>query len=93
MGLVEITTPPSHGVEEITSHYLSNLELALGVAELGLALYPLGTYPLPISPVSATTPPTGSRPAFSVVTGSRTRAGAPGRTCTWSCPPAPSGPT
>jgi gamma-glutamyl:cysteine ligase YbdK (ATP-grasp superfamily) len=52
MGLVEITTPPSHGVEEITSHYLSNLELALGVAsELGLAVYPLGTYPLPISPV------------------------------------------
>ena len=44
MGLVEITTPPSHGVEEIISHYLSNLELALGVAsELGLALYPLGT--------------------------------------------------
>jgi gamma-glutamyl:cysteine ligase YbdK (ATP-grasp superfamily) len=52
MGLVEMTTPPSHGVEEIISHYLRNLELALGVAsELGLALYPLGTYPLPISPV------------------------------------------
>jgi gamma-glutamyl:cysteine ligase YbdK (ATP-grasp superfamily) len=52
MGLVEITTPPSHGVEEITGHYLSNLELALGVAsELGLALYPLGTYPLPINSV------------------------------------------
>src|SRR5215217_4031791 len=52
MGLVEITTPPSHGVEEITGHYLSNLELALGVAsDLGLALYPLGTLPLPINPV------------------------------------------
>jgi hypothetical protein len=52
MGLVEMTTPPSHGVEEIISHYLSNLELALGVAsDLGLALYPLGTYPLPINPV------------------------------------------
>ena len=52
MGLVEITTPPSHGVGEMTSHYLNNLALALGVAsELGLALYPLGTYPLPISPV------------------------------------------
>jgi gamma-glutamyl:cysteine ligase YbdK (ATP-grasp superfamily) len=51
-GLVEITTPPSHGVEEMTSHYLNNLELALGVAsELGLALYPLGTYPLPMNPV------------------------------------------
>jgi gamma-glutamyl:cysteine ligase YbdK (ATP-grasp superfamily) len=52
MGLVEITTPPSHGVEEMISHYLSNLELALSVASgLGLALYSLGTYPLPISPV------------------------------------------
>jgi gamma-glutamyl:cysteine ligase YbdK (ATP-grasp superfamily) len=51
-GLVEITTPPCHGVGEMTRHYLDNLGLALGVAsELDLALYPLGTYPLPISPV------------------------------------------
>ena len=50
-GLVEITTPPSYGVVEMTSHYLRNLNLALRVAaELGLALYPLGTYPLQISP-------------------------------------------
>ncbi len=50
--LVEITTPPSHGMREIAQHYLDNLGLALGVASgLGLALYPLGTYPLPISPV------------------------------------------
>jgi gamma-glutamyl:cysteine ligase YbdK (ATP-grasp superfamily) len=50
-GLVEITTPPSFGVVEMTRHYLRNLDLALGVAaELGLALYPLGTYPLRISP-------------------------------------------
>jgi gamma-glutamyl:cysteine ligase YbdK (ATP-grasp superfamily) len=50
-GLVEITTPPSYGVVEMTSHYLRNLDLALRVAaELGLALYPLGTYPLQISP-------------------------------------------
>jgi gamma-glutamyl:cysteine ligase YbdK (ATP-grasp superfamily) len=49
--LVEITTPPSYGVGEMVRHYLGNLELALEVAsELGLALYPLGTYPLPISP-------------------------------------------
>src|SRR5829696_5216047 len=51
-GLVEITTPPSYGVVEMVRHYLSNLDLALGVAaDLGLALYPLGTYPLQISPV------------------------------------------
>ena len=47
-GLVEITTPPSYGLGEMARHYLANLELALGVAsELDLALYPLGTYPLP----------------------------------------------
>jgi gamma-glutamyl:cysteine ligase YbdK (ATP-grasp superfamily) len=50
-GLVEIITPPSDGVEEMARHYLNNLGLALGVAsELDLALYPLGTYPLPINP-------------------------------------------
>jgi gamma-glutamyl:cysteine ligase YbdK (ATP-grasp superfamily) len=50
-GLVEITTPPSYGVVEMARHYLRNLDLALEVAaELGLALYPLGTYPLQISP-------------------------------------------
>jgi carboxylate-amine ligase len=52
MGMVEITTPPTYSVGEMTAHYLDNLGLALSVAsELGLALYPLGTYPLPINPV------------------------------------------
>jgi carboxylate-amine ligase len=50
--LVEITTPPTSGIEDLAKEYLGNLALALEVAsELGLALYPLGTYPLPISPV------------------------------------------
>jgi gamma-glutamyl:cysteine ligase YbdK (ATP-grasp superfamily) len=49
--LVEITTPPSSCLAELARYYLNNLELALGVAsEFGLDLYPLGTYPLPISP-------------------------------------------
>jgi gamma-glutamyl:cysteine ligase YbdK (ATP-grasp superfamily) len=49
--LVEITTPPSSGIEGLARNYLSNLNLALDVAsELGLELYPLGTYPLAIRP-------------------------------------------
>src|SRR5918997_5208838 len=50
--LVEITTPPSSGFQDLAKNYLSNLNLALEVgSDLGLALYPLGTYPLPIMPV------------------------------------------
>ena len=50
--LVEIDTPPSSGLEDLARNYLDNLDLALGVAsELDLALYPLGTYPLPVRPV------------------------------------------
>lgn len=49
--LVEITMPPSSGFADMAKGYLSDLDLALRVAsELGLALYPLGTYPLPIRP-------------------------------------------
>ena len=47
--MVEITTPPSFGFENLAKDYLSNLNLALEAgAELGLRLYPLGTYPLPV---------------------------------------------
>jgi carboxylate-amine ligase len=47
--LVEITTSPSSGFEDLIKKYLNNLNLALGVAsELDLGLYPLGTYPLPV---------------------------------------------
>jgi gamma-glutamyl:cysteine ligase YbdK (ATP-grasp superfamily) len=50
--LVEIATPPGSILKDLADTYLNNLDLALKVAsELGLALYPLGTYPLPISPV------------------------------------------
>jgi gamma-glutamyl:cysteine ligase YbdK (ATP-grasp superfamily) len=51
-GLVEIATPPSPRLADLIEDYLNSLGLALRVAsELGLALYPLGTYPLPIKPV------------------------------------------
>jgi gamma-glutamyl:cysteine ligase YbdK (ATP-grasp superfamily) len=51
-GLVEIVTPPSPRLADLIEDYLNSLGLALQVAsELGLALYPLGTYPLPINPV------------------------------------------
>jgi hypothetical protein len=50
--LVEIVTPPSPRLADLIEDYLNSLDLALKIAsELGLALYPLGTYPLPISPV------------------------------------------
>src|SRR5215216_1449560 len=50
--LVEIATPPGSSLKDLADNYLNNLDLALKVApELGLALYPLGTHPLPISPV------------------------------------------
>jgi gamma-glutamyl:cysteine ligase YbdK (ATP-grasp superfamily) len=50
--LVEVTTPPSSGFADMAKGYFSNLDLALEVAsELGLSLYPLGTYPLPVWPV------------------------------------------
>ena len=93
-GLLEIATPPSYGVEALAKDYLNNLHLALGVAsELGLALYPLGTYP-PLSVLlSATIGVTRSKLARSATRGSWALAGAQGHTCTWSCPPARSGPT
>src|SRR5215216_147828 len=50
--LVEIATLPGSSFKDLADNYLNNLDVALKVAsELRLALYPLGTYPLPISPV------------------------------------------
>lgn len=51
-GLVEVNTPPVHTLAELEREYAQNLSLALGAARLlGLRLYPLGTYPLPLRPV------------------------------------------
>jgi hypothetical protein len=50
-GLVEINTPPVHTLAELEREYLDNLRLALRAARsLGIRLYPLGTYPLPMQP-------------------------------------------
>jgi len=49
--MVEITTPPSCDLMTLADDYLSNLGLALEVgSDLGLELYPLGTYPLGTRP-------------------------------------------
>ena len=51
-GMVEINTPPSHTVADLACAYLASLDLALRAGrELGIKLYPLATYPLPIEPV------------------------------------------
>jgi gamma-glutamyl:cysteine ligase YbdK (ATP-grasp superfamily) len=50
-GLVEINTPPVHTLSDLEREYAWNLRLALRTARsLGLRLYPLGTYPLPLEP-------------------------------------------
>ena len=49
--LVEVTTPPSSDFSQLVENYATNLSLAMdAAAELGLGLYPLGTYPLPTRP-------------------------------------------
>ena len=51
MGLVEVNTPPVHTLSDLEREYAKNLQLALRTARsLGLRLYPLGTYPLPMEP-------------------------------------------
>lgn len=50
-GLVEVSTPPVRSLATLEREYLRNLSLALRAASsLGLRLYPLGTYPLPLRP-------------------------------------------
>jgi carboxylate-amine ligase len=50
--LVEINTPPIHTVADLSRSYLKILNLALRAGrELGIRLYPLATYPLPVTPI------------------------------------------
>jgi len=51
LGLIEVNTPPVHTLHDMEHEYAQNLRLALRTARsLGLRLYPLGTYPLPLEP-------------------------------------------
>lgn len=51
LSTVEVSTPPAGGLGELEGEYLANLWLALRAARgLGLRLYPLATYPLPVQP-------------------------------------------
>jgi gamma-glutamyl:cysteine ligase YbdK (ATP-grasp superfamily) len=53
LGLVEVNTPPVYNLSDLEREYARNLETALRTANsLGLRLYPLGTYPLPLRPVA-----------------------------------------
>jgi carboxylate-amine ligase len=51
LSLVEVNTPPVYTFYDLEREYVQNLRLALQKARsLGLRLYPLGTYPLPLEP-------------------------------------------
>ncbi len=50
-GVVEINTPPVRSLADLEEKYAENVRLAVRSArEIGLRLYPLGTYPLPLRP-------------------------------------------
>ena len=50
-GVVEINTPPVRSLADLEGEYAENVRLAVRSArEIGLRLYPLGTYPLPFEP-------------------------------------------
>ncbi len=49
--LVEVGTPPAASLHALEVEYLRSLRLALRAArDIGLRLYPLATYPLPVTP-------------------------------------------
>jgi carboxylate-amine ligase len=50
--MVEINSGPKTNLADLGAQHLGNVQLAISVGKsLGLRLYPLGTYPLPITPV------------------------------------------
>jgi gamma-glutamyl:cysteine ligase YbdK (ATP-grasp superfamily) len=50
--MVEINAGPKTNLADLAARHLGNVQLAISVGKrLGLRLHPLGTYPLPITPV------------------------------------------
>lgn len=50
--MVEINAGPKTNLTDLAAEHTENVRLAIGIGRrLGLRLYPLGTYPLPITPV------------------------------------------
>ncbi len=88
-GVVEINTPPVRSLADLEGEYANNVRLALRSAqEIGLRLYPLGTYPLPLEPAVREEPDYQVQVLTSAPRGSWTLAGAREPTCTWGCRPA-----
>lgn len=51
LGMVEVKTSPTRALDALEDEYLANVGFAVRVGrELGLRLYPLATYPLPMTP-------------------------------------------
>lgn len=49
--MVEVNVPPALSLVELSSDYIDNLGLAIETGrQVGLRLYPLATYPLPVKP-------------------------------------------
>jgi gamma-glutamyl:cysteine ligase YbdK (ATP-grasp superfamily) len=50
-GIVEVNTPPVRSLADLERKYANNVRLAIRSArDIGLRIYPLGTYPLPLEP-------------------------------------------
>jgi carboxylate-amine ligase len=51
LNMVEVNVPPARSLAEFSREYLKNLELTIEAGRsMDLRLYPLATYPLPVTP-------------------------------------------
>jgi hypothetical protein len=88
LGMIEVIVPPARSLPELSCEYLECLELAIeAVRGMGLRLYPLATYPLPMKPACAMSLATGCRHIRWGRTDTCKPGAAPGCTCTWASTP------